>query len=125
MPQSGLASSRGPGELDRAGTLVTAPAERAGMTHQAMSEIVAELVELGYLERTADPDDGRSRLVRATAEGRRSIERGQRCMAEVRDAWERSLEDDLQVARVLDALRALSHVCEDDSTAAVVQDPAS
>ena len=72
-----------------------------------------------------DQDDGRSRLVRATAEGRRSIERGQRYMAAVREAWERSLDHDLQVAQVLDALRALRHICEDNATAAVVQDPAS
>jgi DNA-binding MarR family transcriptional regulator len=93
--------------LDREGTRVTALAERAGMTHQGMGELVAELVELGYLERTADPDDGLSRLVRPTAEGRRS------------------LEDDLQVDQVLDALRALRHLREDDVTAAVAQDPAS
>jgi DNA-binding MarR family transcriptional regulator len=73
-------------------------------------------VELRYLERMADPDDRRSRLVRPTVEGRRSIERGREYLVTVRADWERSLRDDLDVDRVLDALRALQRVCDADLT---------
>ena len=34
----------------------------------------------------------------------------------VRADWERSLGDDLEVDRVLDALRALRRVCDEDLT---------
>jgi len=104
--------------LDAAGTRVTELADRAGISHQAMGELVAELVDLRYLERTPDPDDRRSRLVRPTAEGRRSIERGLQYLAAVRAAWERSLGDDLEVDRVLDALQALGHILDEDLTGA-------
>ena len=37
--------------VDPAGTRLSTLAERAGMSHQAMSELVAELVGTGHLER--------------------------------------------------------------------------
>lgn len=55
--------------LDPEGTRLTALAERAQLTHPAMSELVSGLVRLGYVERVADARDGRVRLVRPTAAG--------------------------------------------------------
>jgi DNA-binding MarR family transcriptional regulator len=55
--------------IDPAGTRLTVLAARAGITHQAMAQLVAELEERGIVERIADPSDGRARLVRLTDEG--------------------------------------------------------
>jgi DNA-binding MarR family transcriptional regulator len=57
--------------LDAAGTTVSALAERAEMTKQAMGELVAHLEERGYVDRVPDPADRRAKLVRPTAKGRK------------------------------------------------------
>ena len=59
--------------LDRGGTRLSVLAARADMTHQSMGELVAALVDRGYLERRPDPSDGRARLVCLTDEGRRLV----------------------------------------------------
>ena len=56
--------------LDAEGTRLTVLAARAGLTHQSVGEVVAELERRGYVERIADPTDGRARLVRLTESGR-------------------------------------------------------
>ena len=56
--------------LDDAGTRVSVLADRARMTKQSMTELVAHLERHGYVERVPDPADGRAKLVRATARGR-------------------------------------------------------
>jgi DNA-binding MarR family transcriptional regulator len=56
--------------LDDDGTTVSALAERAQMTKQAMAQLVAHLEATGYVERVADPADRRAKLVRTTARGR-------------------------------------------------------
>jgi DNA-binding MarR family transcriptional regulator len=56
--------------LDDDGTRVSVLAERAQMTKQSMAELVAHLEAHGYVERVADPADGRAKLVRATPRGR-------------------------------------------------------
>jgi DNA-binding MarR family transcriptional regulator len=56
--------------LDDAGTRVSVLAERARMTKQSMTELVAHLERHGYVERVPDPADGRAKLVVATARAR-------------------------------------------------------
>jgi len=56
--------------LGTAGARLTALAERAGMTKQAMGQLVDDLESLGYVERIPDPADGRAKIVRLTPEGR-------------------------------------------------------
>lgn len=51
------------------GSRLTHLARRAGMTKQAMGQIVDDLERLGYVERTPDPADGRAKLVRFTPLG--------------------------------------------------------
>jgi DNA-binding MarR family transcriptional regulator len=88
--------------LDDDGTRVSDLAQRAGMTKQSMAQLVEHLEDHGYLERIADPADGRAKLVRTTA-------RGGEVFAVVRDyvaEVEARLEDRLGAAK-LQRLRAL------------------
>lgn len=55
--------------LDRAGTRLTDMAQRAAMTKQSMSELVAQLEAQGLVTREADPHDGRARRVCFTPRG--------------------------------------------------------
>lgn len=55
------------------GIRVTELAERSGVTKQAMSELVADLVRLGYLQSTPDPNDGRAKLIQFTSRGRGAV----------------------------------------------------
>lgn len=45
----------------------------AEITRQGISQVVAELTELGIVECAPDPDDGRARLVRYTPRGREGL----------------------------------------------------
>lgn len=45
------------------GIRLTDLAERAGMSKQAMAELVADLVDKGYLDRVPDPTDRRAKLL--------------------------------------------------------------
>lgn len=60
--------------LGGSGARLTALAERAGMTKQAMGQLVDDLESLGYVERTPDPADGRAKIVRLTPDGRAFLE---------------------------------------------------
>jgi DNA-binding MarR family transcriptional regulator len=51
------------------GIRLTHLADRAGMTKQAMSELVNDLERLGYLRRRPDPTDGRARLIEFSERG--------------------------------------------------------
>lgn len=51
------------------GIHLTDLADRAGMTKQAMSELVVDLEQLGYVRRTADPSDRRAKLIEFTDRG--------------------------------------------------------
>lgn len=51
------------------GIRLTDLADRASMTKQAMSELVADLVVMGYLQRIPDPTDGRAKLIEFTDRG--------------------------------------------------------
>lgn len=46
-------------------------AERAGITKQSVNDLLGHLEQHGYLLRVPDADDGRARVIRLTAKGRR------------------------------------------------------
>lgn len=56
------------------GVRLTELAELAGITKQAMSELVIDLEELGYLQRWSDPTDGRAKLIGFTNRGRDAVD---------------------------------------------------
>ncbi|HEX9102281.1 MAG TPA: MarR family transcriptional regulator [Polyangia bacterium] len=55
--------------IDLDGTRQTEIARRAGISKQAVGQLVDDLVALGMLARVPDPLDGRAQLVRFTDEG--------------------------------------------------------
>ena len=56
-------------QLDAAGSRLTDLAARAHMTKQSMGALIDDLERRGYVERAADPADGRARIVRRTERG--------------------------------------------------------
>lgn len=56
--------------LDEGGTRSTVLAQRAGVTKQAMSQLVRLMEKQGYLEQVGDPSDTRAKIVRMTARGK-------------------------------------------------------
>ena len=59
--------------VDENGTRISEIAKRAGMTKQATGQLVAEFVELGYIKLVPDPEDGRAKVARYTAKGKRLL----------------------------------------------------
>ncbi len=56
------------------GIRTTELAQRAGVTKQAMSELVRDLVALGYLRTKPDPHDGRAKLITFSERGQRAVD---------------------------------------------------
>jgi DNA-binding MarR family transcriptional regulator len=73
--------------LDEGGTRSTILAQRAGVTKQAMSQLVRLMERQGYLEQVADPTDTRAKRVRMTRRG----EAVKTACVEVRDQLNRKL----------------------------------
>jgi DNA-binding MarR family transcriptional regulator len=55
--------------MDEGGTRSTLLAQRAGVTKQAMSQLVRLMERQGYLEQVPDPTDTRAKVVRMTKRG--------------------------------------------------------
>jgi DNA-binding MarR family transcriptional regulator len=60
--------------IDDGGTRLTALAERAVMTPQAMGELVDDLVTRGYVDRVPDPADRRAKLIMLTPLGYEAVQ---------------------------------------------------
>jgi DNA-binding MarR family transcriptional regulator len=94
--------------LDFSGTRLTELAKRAAMTKQAMGELVDECERIELVVRTADPTDGRAKIVVFTA-------RGKRFMSAFRDAIfaaEEEMAAQLGEARMRDIKQALADYAE-------------
>jgi DNA-binding MarR family transcriptional regulator len=62
--------------LELEGIRLTELARRIGVTKQAASQLVDELVEMGVLDRVPDPADGRAKLIVFTEAGQRGLMTG-------------------------------------------------
>lgn len=73
--------------MDEGGTRSTVLAQRAGVTKQAMSQLVRLMEHQGYLEQVPDPSDTRAKVVRMTPGG----EAVKSACVEVRDELNRQI----------------------------------
>jgi DNA-binding MarR family transcriptional regulator len=86
------------------GTNAAELGRRLGISKQAAAKHIDALERLGYLERSVDPRDARSRTVRLTSRGVDSLARSARVFDELRERWAqvlgrerlRALEADLR-----------------------------
>jgi DNA-binding MarR family transcriptional regulator len=69
------------------GSRVTEIARRAQLTKQTVVYLVDELERLGYVERVADPDDGRAKLVRPTPRGHAAVAEARQAAAAIERDW--------------------------------------
>ena len=72
--------------IDPGGSRVTALAERAAMSKQAVGELIRYLVEHGYLAVDTDADDRRAKRVTLTESGWKALDLGERVIADY-DTW--------------------------------------
>ncbi|MGW2619055.1 MarR family winged helix-turn-helix transcriptional regulator [Streptomyces sp. NPDC001500] len=96
-PSYGFAFTR----LARGGATVTELGAHLGVTKQAASQLVDELVRKGYVERLAHPGDARARLIVLTERGRDCTRAAEEAAAEAVRAWAEVLGEEQ-----LSALRA-------------------
>lgn len=73
--------------MDCDGTRPTTLARRAGMTPQAMSELVGYLEQRDYVRRVPDPTDGRGRVVVYADRGTRAAEISATYFADMEARW--------------------------------------
>lgn len=66
-------------------------ARRAGMSKQAMNQLLRSLEQLGYIERVPDAHDGRARIVRVTERGARAMTTIRDSVAELEHEWAAAL----------------------------------
>jgi DNA-binding MarR family transcriptional regulator len=66
-------------------------AERAGISKQAMNQLLRSLEALGYLARSDAPDEGRARIVRLTTRGRAAYATIYEILRDIEREWSTEL----------------------------------
>ncbi len=69
-------------------------AARAGMSKQAMNQLLRSMEELGYIVRSDDPAEGRSRIVRFTERGHAMYAKIYDVLLEIEREWSAELGHD-------------------------------
>jgi DNA-binding MarR family transcriptional regulator len=86
LPHMAVLQFPGP-EGARPGTL----AERAGMSKQAMNQLLRSLEDLGYISRSDAPEEGRARIVRFTKRGRAAYSKVHDILRDIEHEWSAEL----------------------------------
>ena len=86
LPHMGVLQYPGPD-----GSRPSELAERAGMSKQAMNQLLHSLERLGYLSRRDVREDQRARLVHFTARGRAAWAKIHEILAEIETEWRAAL----------------------------------
>ena len=66
-------------------------AERAGMSKQAMNQLLRSLEGIGYLARSDAPDEGRARVVHLTKRGRAAYAKIHEILQDIEREWSAEL----------------------------------
>jgi DNA-binding MarR family transcriptional regulator len=66
-------------------------AERAGMSKQAMNQLLRSLEGLGYVDRSDAPDEGRARVVSLTKRGRAAYAKIHEILRDIEREWSAEL----------------------------------
>jgi DNA-binding MarR family transcriptional regulator len=66
-------------------------AEQAGMSKQAINQLLRSLEALGYLARSDAPDEGRARMVRLTKRGRAAYAKIHNILRDIEREWRAEL----------------------------------
>ncbi len=66
-------------------------AERAGISKQAMNQLLRSLEEHGYIARSAAPNSGRARIIRFTSRGHAAYSKIQEVLREIEREWSAEL----------------------------------
>lgn len=77
--------------MDLAGSTVTAVADRAGISKQAMGRLAVELEKAGYIQVQDDPSDARVRILQLTKTGKKLMLDSFEVMAELERRYARSI----------------------------------
>lgn len=77
--------------LDPDGTRLVVLADRARIAKQTAVSLIDKLEEAGFVERAPDPADGRARLIRLTARGKKVLPLARAEERRIDDDWTRVL----------------------------------
>lgn len=97
--------------IDLAGTRLTDLAKRVGVSKQAVGQLVDELEQLGVIERVADPQDGRAKLIRFRQKRGKSLLDGLAHLKKFEDELATAIGKD-RMAALHEGLTALLAVLE-------------
>jgi DNA-binding MarR family transcriptional regulator len=100
--------------IDLEGTTVNTLAQRAGITKQAMSKLVQELQENGFVETTKHPSDARSIMVTMTDKGANFILDWKGCSQIIDDKMKAVLGEE-KLEKMKDILEELVDYYESNS----------
>lgn len=95
------------GHIPRRGTRQAALIERAGISKQAVQQLLDGLEAEGVIERAADPEDKRGKLVVYTAKGLAALDDGDRIKLDIEKRYRERLGEG-PFAALMTALRRLA-----------------